>query len=180
MLTNQPAHIIERQALVATDGEALVVMAPGSEEQELAAGAGLRSCRRGGDGPRRPSSPCRSCARQSRDLRSGAASTASSRRRTLSDSHRPRASCLQRYAFSFFPASIRAEKMIGSVGMGRSGRSVFEGKKSDKSLKIIAKTFAYFRNFSYLCTIKENESARVSRGQPGGLRVVQQRLRSSA
>ena len=33
MLTNQPAHIIERQALVATDGEALVVMAPGSEEQ---------------------------------------------------------------------------------------------------------------------------------------------------
>ena len=119
MLTNQPAHIIERQALVATDGEALVVMAPGSEEQELAAGAGLRPCRREGDGPRRPSSPCRSCARYSRDQRSGAASTASSRRRTLSDSHRPRASWLQRYAFSFFPASIKAEKLIGSVGMGR-------------------------------------------------------------
>ena len=42
-LTNQPAHIIERQALVATDGEALVVMAPGSEEQQLAAGAGLHA-----------------------------------------------------------------------------------------------------------------------------------------
>ena len=43
LLTNHPGHVVEGEALVAADGEALVVVLPVSEEKELAAGAGLHA-----------------------------------------------------------------------------------------------------------------------------------------
>ena len=42
-LADEAGHIVQGQALVATDGEALVVVVPGSKEQQLAAGAGLHA-----------------------------------------------------------------------------------------------------------------------------------------
>ena len=42
-LADETGHVVQGQTLVATDGETLVVMAPRSEEQELAAGAGLHA-----------------------------------------------------------------------------------------------------------------------------------------
>ena len=43
LLTYHAGKVVEGEALVATDGEALVVVVPGSEEQELAACTGLHA-----------------------------------------------------------------------------------------------------------------------------------------
>lgn len=40
---NHPGHIIQGEALVAADGELLIMVLPRSEEEQLAAGAGLHA-----------------------------------------------------------------------------------------------------------------------------------------
>ena len=43
LLTNHAGKVVEGKALVARDGQALVVVLPRSEQEELAAGAGIHA-----------------------------------------------------------------------------------------------------------------------------------------
>ena len=43
ILTNHPRHFVKRKALVTADGEALVVVIPRSQQQELTTGTGIHA-----------------------------------------------------------------------------------------------------------------------------------------